>query len=150
MRILFATDHAGYELKEALVPFVRDELGFEVVDLGAFSYENDDDYPVLIAPAAKAVAEAPDTNRAIILGGSGQGEAMCANRFKGVRAALYYGGPLEIISLSREHNDANILSLGARFLALEDAKAAIALWLRCEPASEERHIRRQTLLDESL
>jgi ribose 5-phosphate isomerase B len=147
MRVLFATDHAGFELKEALVAYVRDELGYEVEDMGAHAFDTEDDYPNLIAPAAKKVAEGGPDVRAVILGGSGQGEAMAANRFPGVRAAVFYGGPREIITLSREHNDANVLSLGARFLGVEDAKAAVAAWLQAPASGEERHVRRRIGLD---
>lgn len=146
MKVYFAADHAGYELKEALLAFVRDELGHEVEDCGAFSFDADDDYPVFIRKAADKVAEDPDA-RAIVLGGSGQGEAIAANRVSGVRAAVYYGGSTEIISLSREHNDANMLSLGARFLSEEDAKEAVRLWLATSFSNDERHARRIAQLD---
>lgn len=142
MIVYFASDHAGFELKNTLLAYVRDDLGFEVVDCGAPSYDADDDYPDFITLAAQAVSEAPDGHRAIILGGSGQGEAMCANRFKGVRAAVYYGGQPEIVTLSREHNNANVLSLGARFLKEGEAKEAVHLWLTTEFSQDERHHRR--------
>lgn len=148
MSILFASDHAGYALKNTLVAFVRDELGFNVEDLGAHNFSPEDDYPELIAPAALRVVEDPQHTRAIILGGSGQGEAMVANRFAGVRAAVYYGGAPEIVRLSREHNDANILSLGARFLSETDAKAAVKLWLETPFSGEERHARRIEKLEQ--
>lgn len=146
MKIYIATDHAGYELKEKLLPFLRDELSHEVVDLGAETYNPDDDYPPYIKKAATAVAEDPDA-RAIILGGSGQGEAMVANRFKGVRATVYYGGPKDIITLSREHNDANVLSLGARFVSEEEAKEVVSLWLQTSFSGDERHVRRIKQID---
>ena len=87
--------------------------------------------------------------KAIILGGSGQGEDMVANKFEGVRAAEYYGGNLEIVKLSREHNDANVLSLGARFLSLEEAKEAVKLWLETPFSNEERHARRISEIENS-
>lgn len=139
--IHFATDHAGFVLKEKLLAWVRDELGYEVVDHGAHEYDTDDDYPALIAKAAEAIATRPD-DKAIILGGSGQGEAMVANRFTGVRATVYYGGAPEIVTLSREHNNANVLSLGARFLSEREAQAAITLWFASEFSGEARHQRR--------
>ncbi|MDO8600080.1 MAG: RpiB/LacA/LacB family sugar-phosphate isomerase [bacterium] len=164
--IYFASDHAGFELKEKLKAYLQ-EFGHEVKDCGAFSYDEVDDYPDFIALAAKAVSEDPEHARAIILGGSGQGEAMVANRFRGVRAAVYYGpastkAPAyadasagrsagkgdEIITLSREHNDANVLSLGARFLTEEEAKRAVKLWLDTAFSGEERHVRRITKIDE--
>jgi ribose 5-phosphate isomerase B len=147
MTIYFAADHAGFELKETLLAYVRDTLGFEVEDLGAYALDPQDDYPVFMKAAADAVAEDPLSRRAIILGGSGQGEAMAANRVSGVRAAVYYGGPSDILRLSREHNDANVLSLGARFLDENDAKEAVRLWLSTEFSGDERHARRIASLD---
>ncbi len=96
-------------------------------------------------PAAKAVSENKDM--AIILGGSGQGEAMAANRINGVRAVVYYGGNQEIVTLSRVHNDANVLSLGARFLDLAEAKDMVRLWLQTNPSIEEKYHRRNSKLD---
>ncbi len=139
--VYFATDHAGFDLKEVLRTFVQDELGYEVIDCGAHTYDAADDYPDFIAKAAQALSERP-TQRAIILGGSGQGEAMLANRFAGVRATVYYGGAPEIITLSREHNDANALSLGARFISEDEAKQAVRQWLSLPFSNEERHVRR--------
>lgn len=147
MKIFFATDHAGFELKEILVKFVRDELGYEVVDCGAETLQSNDDYPVFIKKAGESVAKDPDGARAIILGGSGQGEAMVANRFPGVRATVYYGGSEEIITLSREHNNANVLSLGARFVDEEKAKRVVSLWLETPFSNEERHVRRIAQID---
>ncbi len=154
MHIFIASDHAGFELKEALLSFVRDELGHEVEDMGAFMYDEEDDYPDFISKVALRVgfADAQDTatseaTRGIILGGSGQGEAMVANRVKGVRAAVYYGGNKEILRLSREHNNANVLSLGARFLGVDEAKEAVRLWLGISFSGETRHIRRIQKID---
>lgn len=141
MKIYFATDHAGFELKNVLVEYVK-TLGFEVEDCGAKSFDKEDDYPDFIALAAKAVSLDPINSKAIVLGGSGQGEAVVSNRFSGVRAVVYYGKNLEIIKLSREHNDANILSLGARFLTADEAKEAVKLWLETPFSGEERHLRR--------
>lgn len=151
MKIYFAADHAGFEMKNALIEFVK-ELGFEVEDCGAYELNPNDDYPEFVKKAAQAVSEAPEAARAIVLGGSGQGEAIVANRFSGVRAVVYYGpafaeasagkGNLEVIRLSREHNDANVLSLGARFLSLDEAKEAVKLWLETPFSGEERHKRR--------
>mgnify|MGYP003298547406 FL=1 len=115
MKIHLATDHAGLELKEKVKLYLSD-LNYEVIDHGAYEYDALDDYPDFIFPCANAVSNDPES-KGIILGGSGQGEAMAANRVKGVRAAVFYNGPDEIIKLSRQHNDANILSLGARFMS---------------------------------
>lgn len=144
--IFLASDHAGYELKERLKNYLS-SLGYEVEDCGAFEYDQGDDYPDFIFSAAKKVAENPLKNRAIILGGSGQGEAMAANRIKGVRAAVIYSFNEDIIKLSRQHNDANVLSLGARFLSGEEAEAAVKLWLETPFSQEERHKRRIGKLD---
>ncbi|MCK9345015.1 MAG: RpiB/LacA/LacB family sugar-phosphate isomerase [Candidatus Pacebacteria bacterium] len=145
MRIFIGTDHAGFELKEALVPFLR-ELGHDVEDMGAHTFEALDDYPDFIRPVAEAVANDLES-RGIILGGSGQGEAMCANRVKGIRAAVYYGGPFDIAVLSREHNDANILSLGARFVTEDETREVVRVWLETAFSGEEKHARRIAKLD---
>jgi ribose 5-phosphate isomerase B len=156
--VYFATDHAGFTLKEALVPYVRDELGYVVVDCGARQFVADDDYPDFIGEAARHISKHP-SDRAIIFGGSGQGEAMAANRFLNVRAALFYGNPpltpvdeggmaLSLLEASRIHNDANILSLGARFVSLEEAKAAVKLWLATPFSNDDRHMRRIRKLEQ--
>ncbi len=138
--IFFGTDHAGFKLKEVLKGFLSKQ-GYPVKDLGTSSEESVD-YPDFIYPVAKAVAKNPVESRGIILGGSGQGEAITANRVKGIRAAVFYGGPEKIIALSREHNDANILSLGARFVSEKEAKGVVKLWLDTPFSGEERHKRR--------
>jgi ribose 5-phosphate isomerase B len=142
MKIYIATDHAGYEMKEAIASFVEKELGYTVADMGAHQLDPNDDYTDFIQLAATEVSHDPSGSRGIILGGSGQGEAIVANRFPRVRCALYYGGNVDIIKLSREHNNANMLSLGARFLTLEEAKSAVRLWLSTSYTGEERHERR--------
>ena len=144
MKIHIATDHAGLDLKN----IIRDYLiskGHEVTDHGTHEYDALDDYPDYIFPCAKAVASDLES-RGIILGGSGQGEAMAANRVKGVRAAVFYNGPVEIVKLSREHNNANILSLGARFMTEDEIYAVIQMWLD-EPFGGGRHQRRIDKLD---
>lgn len=145
-KVYFAADHWGFELIPELVSFVGD-LGFETEHCGPFEYDPQDDYPDFVQTAAQRVAEDPENRRAIIFGKSGQGEAMCANRFDGVRAAVYYGGPAEIIALSREHNDANVLSLGVGFITVDEAKEAIALWLATDFSLDERHVRRIVKID---
>ncbi|MFA6536146.1 MAG: RpiB/LacA/LacB family sugar-phosphate isomerase [Candidatus Paceibacterota bacterium] len=145
MKIFFGSDHAGFELKQKLIPFVRG-LGYEVIDKGPDNLKSDDDYPDFLAPVAREVMN-DKASLGIILGGSGQGEAMTANRFVGVRAAVYYGGPLDIIRLSREHNDANVLALGARFMTEEQAKQAVKIWLETPFSRETRHERRIKKID---
>jgi len=130
--IYLAADHAGFELKNQIKKYLEEELKLEVEDMGAYEENPDDDYPDFVIPAAQKVAENPEENKGIVLGGSGQGEAIAANKVKGVRALLYYGGSLDIVKLSRQHNDANVLSLGARFVDFEQAKKAIDIWLATE------------------
>lgn len=146
MKIYFAADHAGFQMKNELLEFVK-ELGYETEDCGAFEFNPDDDYPKFVKAAAEAVSEAPEATKAIVLGGSGQGEDMVADKFTNVRSAVYYGGNLEVVRLSREHNDANVLSLGARFLSIEEAKEAVKLWLSTPFSEEERHLRRIKEID---
>ena len=146
MKIHLATDHAGLELKEKVKLYLSD-LNYEVIDHGAYEYDALDDYPDFIFPCANAVSNDPES-KGIILGGSGQGEAMAANRVKGARAAVFYNGPDEIIKLSRQHNNANILSLGARFMSEEEMYKVIAIWLSTDFESG-RHQRRIEKLDES-
>lgn len=155
MKILFATDHAGFELKEKLVPYIK-ELGYEVEDLGAYKYDENDDYPDIISKVARKVSDDSENMKGIILGGSGQGEAITANKFPNVRAIVFNGQcekkdgvkvPNEII-ISREHNDANILSLGARFLSESGAKEAVKVWLETKFLGDERHKRRIAKIDE--
>jgi ribose 5-phosphate isomerase B len=145
MKIHIATDHAGLELKNIIKMYLL-KNGHDVTDHGAHEYDALDDYPDYIFPCAKAVAENSES-KGIILGGSGQGEAMAANRIKGVRAAVYYNGPEEIVKLSREHNNANILSLGARFMTEAKIYDVIEMWL-AEPFSGGRHQRRIDKLDD--
>jgi ribose 5-phosphate isomerase B len=148
MKILIASDHAGFELKEKLKSFLK-ELEYEVEDKGAFEKNDNDDYPDFIAPVAEAVSKDPENVRGIVLGGSGQGEAITANRFPNVRAAVFYGSSLDIVTLSREHNNANILSLGARFLKETEAIEAVKLWLGTSFSGDERHVRRIRKIDEA-
>ncbi len=148
MKIYIGSDHAGYELKEKLKIFLE-EMGHNVTDKGAFKLDNEDDFPDFIVPVAKAVAN-DEGSFGIILGGSGQGEAMSANKIDGVRATEYYGGDPEIIKVSREHNDANILSLGARFVSEEEAQEAIRLFLETKFSGDERHVRRIKKLDDEI
>lgn len=137
--IYLATDHAGFELKEKAKQFLEAE-GYEVEDCGAYKLDPADDYPDFIVKAAQAISKDPQS-KAIIFGGSGQGEAMMANKFPNVRAVVFYGNA-DMVLLTREHNDANILSLGARFLTEDEALEAVKLWLETPFTEEERHVRR--------
>lgn len=145
MRIYIASDHAGFELKNALIDHLRSK-GFEVEDMGPHEFDRDDDYPDFIYPCALRVAESRSQGKqdivGIVIGASGQGEAIVANKVKGIRAALYYGANLDIIRKSKTHNDANVLSLGANFLSDKEAKEAVDLWLSTNFSGEERHKRR--------
>ncbi len=158
MRVIFGADHGGFALKQTLKSFVE-ELGYTTEDCGALSLDMNDDYPTFIAAAARKVAADPDGTRGIVIGGSGQGEAIAANRFKGVRAAVYYGEPtqkqtdaegreLDMLQSTREHNNANVLSLGARFLSDDEAKKAVHEWLAAAFPGAARHARRIAMLDE--
>lgn len=141
MKIFISSDHAGFELKKFLVEGLS-LAGHEVKDLGPKKFDPEDDYPDFISLVAREISREPSGAKGIVIGGSGQGEAMCANKFYGVRAALYYGGNMDIIKLSREHNDANVLSLGARFIAPSEALKAVTVWLNTGFSGDERHMRR--------
>lgn len=141
MEIFIGTDHRGYSLKEKVKLWLS-QWGYICHDLGAFKLDPQDDYPDFISKVAKEVSKNPENFRGIVLGASGQGEAMAANKYKGIRAVVYYGGPEEIIKLSREHNNANILSLGASFMSDRIAKKMIKLWMKTGFSGEKRHIRR--------
>ena len=144
--IHLASDHAGFEHKEIISAWLKEE-GYQVVDHGAKVHDAEDDFPDFISLAAQAVSAAPEQTRGIIFGGSGQGEAMLANRFKQVRATVYYGGPIDILALSRAHNDANVLSLGARFVSIDEAKLCILTWLKSPVLSDEKYKRRNQKIE---
>jgi ribose 5-phosphate isomerase B len=162
MTIALACDHAGFEQLKDLQTYLE-KLGHSCQNFGPTKLDTSDDYPDFILPAAKAVASG-SCERGIILGGSGQGEAMAANRIGGVRCAIFYGpsvpkkvidaggrsshNPYEIVRLSRTHNDANMLSLGARFVSLEDMKQVVKLWLETAFSGDERHKRRISKMDQ--
>ena len=141
MKIAIGSDHAGYRYKEKIKQLLI-ELGHAVDDFGTDS-EEPVDYPLFIRPVALAVAQS-EAERGVVLGGSGNGEAMAANRVKGVRCALCWN--VESARLARQHNDANIISLGQRMLTEEAALEIVLIWL--ETAFEGgRHLRRIQLLD---
>ena len=151
MKIYLATDHAGLELKDKVKAFLQ-EKGYEVEDCGAYKYDRDDDYPDFINKAAEEVSKDPENSRGIVFGGSGQGEAIVANKSKNVRCALFYApalptqainaegvkseDPFEMLKLTREHNDANMLSIGFRFVREEDVFKAVEIWLKAPGATK--------------
>ena len=141
MRIAIGSDHAGFEYKEAIKTLLAN-LGHSVRDFGTSS-EEPVDYPLFIRPVAEAVARC-EFERGIVLGGSGNGEAMTANRLKGIRCALCWN--LKSARLSRRHNDANLLSLGQRMMSLETALQIVRVWLET-PFDGGRHQRRIELID---
>lgn len=161
MKIALATDHSGFEQLKDLKEYLED-LGHECVDYGPTSLNIADDYPDFIFKAAQAVSTG-ECETGIVLGSSGQGEAMAANRLHGVRCAVFYGpavvgriidangrvssSPYEIVKLSRQHNHANMLSMAARFVTLNDMKAVVKLWLETPYSDEPRHVRRVDKLD---
>jgi ribose 5-phosphate isomerase B len=136
MRVSMGSDHAGYRLKEELKTFLQSE-GHEVLDVGTDS-EVTVDYPAFCAAAARAVIDGR-ADRAIVLGGSGQGEQLAANKVRGTRAALC--NDLHLAQLSRRHNDANVLAMGGRIVATELAKEIVKLWL-ATPFDGGRHAKR--------
>jgi len=140
MKIHLATDHAGFAHKEEVKEYLT-RLGKEVVDHGAFNLTPDDDYPDFIKLAVEGVSKDPD-DMAIIFGHSGEGEAMVANRYPAIRAGVYNGGSTEIIGLLREHNNANVLSIGAHFVPVEQALQIVDLFLSIPFSHDARHIRR--------
>lgn len=156
MKIFLASDHAGFAPKESLKPFLI-SLGHEVTDCGALTFDETDDYPDFVSSCAEKVAK-HSGSFGIIFGASGQGEAMSANRVRGVRCAVYYGPAsrvqkdvegreLDLITSVREHNDANMLSLGARFITEEEVRSAVISFLNTEFLGGERHARRIQKLD---
>ena len=141
MVIYIASDHAGFYLKKALIQYLHVKE-YEVEDCGAFTMDEADDYPDFIIPCALRVAQGKPDDVGIVIGGSGNGEAIAANKVKGVRAAVFYGANAEIARLAKVHNNANILSIGARFTSDEEAKKAVAMWLETKFDGEGRHTRR--------
>lgn len=152
MNIYLGADHAGFEMKNMLAAFLR-ERGERVEDLGALVYDPADDYPDFIIPVARKVDADPQA-RGIVIGGSGYGEAIAANRLPRVRAVIWNGQRAaagdapNVLAISREHNDSNILSLGARFITFEEAKRAVVLWLETPFSGDERHVRRLKKIDQ--
>jgi len=153
MKIYIGSDHAGYVLKEKLISSLKSQ-GYEVIDKGAFKYDENDDYPDFVVPVAREVSKDPNGSRGIILGGTGEGEAIAANKFPHVRAVVNYGKATpvvddesDIIVRSRQHNNSNILSLGARYFTEESMMETVNLWLNTPFSGDERHIRRLAKID---
>jgi ribose 5-phosphate isomerase B len=142
MRIYLGSDHAGYELKNRVAEHVR-QGGHDVVDCGPFRYDPDDDYPPFVLRAAEGVA-ADKGSFGIVLGGSGNGEQIAANKVRGIRAALAFSE--ETARLAREHNDANVLSLGARMYDEDSALRFVDAFLTTPFSGISRHVRRIEML----
>ena len=142
MRVHIGSDHAGFELKHHLVSNLRAE-GHDVVDHGPESYDAEDDYPTYCIPAAEGAVADPDS-LAVVIGGSGNGEQIAANKVIGTRAALAYN--LETAKLGRQHNDANVISIGARMHTEEEALAMVRIFLETPFSGDPRHARRIALL----
>jgi ribose 5-phosphate isomerase B len=161
MKIALACDHTGFEQLKDLQIYLE-SLGHSCINFGPKSLDIADDYPDFIFKAAESVAGG-ESEKGIILGGSGQGEAMAANRLKGIRCAVFYGpavvgriidangrvssSPYEIVRLSRQHNDANMISIAARFVSLMDMRQVVEIWLETPFSNEPRHVRRIDKLD---
>lgn len=161
MKIALSTDHAGFDQLKMLEKFLSGQ-GHECVNYGPKEFDAEDDYPDFIFPAARAVAEG-ECELGIIMGGSGQGEAMAANRIKGARCMVYYGpakavgavdadgkesdDEYEILRLSKQHNNANMISFAARFVSQDEIEKAVTIWIGEKFSSAERHARRIAKLD---
>jgi ribose 5-phosphate isomerase B len=141
--IHLATDHAGYRYKE-LIKTHLEEKGYTVVDHGAYVFDPADDYPMFVNLAAEAVSKAPNESVAIVLGASGQGEAVAASRFQYIRTTVCYGGDMakDIVKAGKEHNNANVLALGAKYIEEKDVLELVDLWLTTPFSKDERHMRR--------
>lgn len=161
MKIALACDHAGFNALKELQEYLE-SLGYSCINFGPNALNPSDDYPDFVLPAARSVAKG-ECERGIIIGGTGEGEAMSANRIAGVRCTVFYApavpkaavdaegnishDPYEIIKLSRQHNDANMLSLAARFMSLNDMQRAVKLWLETDFSGNTHHARRNAKLD---
>ena len=147
MKIAIASDHAGFELKKYFISLLE-ELGLEVTDFGPLLYDENDDYPDYIKSVGEYISKNNNSEeyRGIVIGGSGQGENICVNRFMNVRSALIYGNDFDlnqsIAKLSREHNDANVISFAARFIEEKEAGEILKIWLSEKFSNDERHVRR--------
>lgn len=138
MRVYLASDHAGYELKVHLTNHLARQ-GYDVVDVGPHSFDPEDDYPVYCVPCGVKVVADPGS-LGVVIGGSGNGEQIAANKVRGVRAALAWS--VETAQLAREHNDANVVAIGARQHTLDEATAIVEAFLTTAFSGSERHTRR--------
>lgn len=143
MRVHIGSDHAAYDLKVALVDHLR-ALGHDVVDHGPAQFDPDDDYPRFVVPAAEGV-RADEGSLGVVLGGSGNGEQIAANKVPGIRAALAYS--LDTAELARQHNNAQLVAIGARMTDVELAKQIVETFLATPFAGGDRHARRIAMLD---
>src|SRR6476646_711816 len=142
MRVHLGSDHAGLDLKDHLVSWLR-ELGHEPVDHGPFVYDADDDYPVFCLRAAEGVVSDPGS-LGVVIGGSGKGEQIAANKGVGVRAGLAWSD--ETAALARQHNDANVIAVGGRMHPIGDMTRFVGIFLDTPFSGEERHVRRIAML----
>ena len=142
MRVYLGSDHAGFELKAAIIAWLG-QTGHEAVDCGPASYDPEDDYPVYVIRAAERVAGNPGS-LGVVIGGSGNGEQIAANKVPGVRAALAW--TVETAQLARQHNDANVLSLGARMYSLDEAVSFAKVFTETPFSAEARHARRLAMI----
>jgi ribose 5-phosphate isomerase B len=142
MRVHLGSDHAGLELKEHLLGWLRDN-GHEPVDHGPFVYDAVDDYPVFCLRAAEGVAGDPGS-LGIVIGGSGNGEQIAANKVEGVRAALVWNADIAV--LAREHNDANVISIGGRMHTVDEMTHFVDVFIRTPFSGDERHRRRIAMM----
>lgn len=144
VRVYLGSDHAGFELKSVLAGWLAG-TGHEAVDCGPASYDADDDYPPYVMRAAASVAADPGS-LGVVLGGSGNGEQIAANKVPGIRAALVWS--TEIARLARLHNDANVISLGARMHSAQEAIAFLRVFVETEFSGEARHVRRLAMISD--
>ncbi|MEK6898401.1 MAG: RpiB/LacA/LacB family sugar-phosphate isomerase [Nanoarchaeota archaeon] len=139
--IYLSGDHAGFELKNKIRYWLK-KKGYETRDFGPYVYNKDDDYPDFVIPMARSLLKCKNKDsRGVIVAGSGEGEAIAVNKLKGIRASVYHGKNLEIVKTTREHNDANVLCMGARFVSENEMKKAIELFLKTK-FQGGRHLRR--------
>ncbi len=142
MRLHIGSDHAGLELKSELITHLVNS-GHDITDHGPYEYDALDDYPIFCIPAAEATAIDP-SSLGIVIGGSGNGEQMAANKVKGIRAALAWS--IETAKLGKEHNNANVIAIGGRMHSIEDCKAIIDAFIATPFSNDERHVRRINLI----